>query len=177
MLGHIPLAQPHAGASAPPCKGKRRKTDPGITELAALTLEALPNENVGELAATLHDAALPHADLIGADKRFFCAVVDDGIVGYVGLEIYGAEALLRSAVIFRAARGKGYGRMMIEALLDIAFEVGIQRVWLLTETATAFFEKLGFQTVDREKAPPAIAATDEFAALCPDTASLMVRAL
>lgn len=151
--------------------------DDGMTELAALTLEALPSENVGELASTLHEARLPHADLAGSDKRFFCATVDGTAVGYVGLEIYGQEALLRSAVVFKTARGRGYGRQMIAALLEIAFEVGIKRVWLLTETATGFFEKQGFVCVERSLAPPAIAATEEFSAACPASAMFMLRTL
>lgn len=148
-----------------------------MTELATLTLEALPSENVGELASTLHEARLPHVDLAGADKRFFCATVGGTVVGYVGLEIYGREALLRSAVVFKSARGRGFGRQMIDALLEIAFEVGIKRVWLLTETATGFFEKLGFVSADRSLAPPAIATTEEFVAVCPASAIFMVRTL
>jgi amino-acid N-acetyltransferase len=148
-----------------------------MTPPAVLTLDALPGENVGDLAATLHEARLPHADLAGADKRFFCASVDGAIVGYVGLEIYGTDALLRSAVVFRAARGNGYGRQMVDALLEIAFEVGVQRVWLLTETATGFFEKAGFVRAPRSLAPPAIAATEEFAAICPGSAAFMLRTL
>lgn len=148
-----------------------------MTEQPILTLEALPKENVGDMTATLHEARLPHADLAGADKRFFCASIDGTVVGYVGLEIYGAEALLRSAVVFMAARGKGFGRQMVDALLEIAFEVGVQRVWLLTQTARGFFEKLGFVSVDRSQAPPAIVASEEFASACPPSATFMLRRL
>jgi N-acetylglutamate synthase-like GNAT family acetyltransferase len=148
-----------------------------MMQTADLILDALPNENIGELTATLHEAQLPHNDLAGTDKRFFCASVDGTIVGYVGLEIYRKDALLRSAVIFKPARSKGYGRQMVEALLDIAFQVGVERVWLLTETAPEFFEKLGFSRVDRALAPSSIVASEEFASMCPTSAVFMLRAL
>lgn len=142
-----------------------------------LTLDALPGEDVGELAATLSEARLPHADLAGPDKRFFCASVEDTIVGYVGLEIYGIDALLRSAVVFIPARHKGYGRLMVQRLLDIADQLGVKRVWLLTETAAGFFAKEGFVVVDRALAPASIAASEEFATVCPASATLMLREL
>ncbi len=142
-------------------------------DTAVLILEALPGEDLGEVATALREVRLPHGDLLGPDKRFFCASVEGTVVGYVGLEIYGDDALLRSAVIFRAARGQGYGRQMIEALLDVAVEVGVSRVWLLTETAARFFEKLGFAHAERSEAPPAIAASDEFANTCPTSAAFM----
>jgi amino-acid N-acetyltransferase len=142
---------------------------------AALTLEALPGERVDELAATLHDARLPSSDLAGSDKRFFCAHVGSTAVGYVGLEIHGEDALLRSAVIFKHARGQGWGRQMVEGLMEIAFDVGVERVWLLTETAAGFFAKVGFHPVDRLVAPPEIATSEEFTRLCPSRATLMLR--
>lgn len=142
-----------------------------------LTLEPLPGENIGELATTLHEARLPHGDLFGADKRFFCATVEGIVVGYVGLEIYGKDALLRSAVIFMPSRGKGFGRQMVAALLEIALHLGVERVWLITQTAAGFFEKLGFVRVDRALAPPAIAATEEFRTICPAEATFMMRTL
>ncbi len=142
-----------------------------------LTLDALPGEDVGDLAATLSEARLPYADLAGADKRFFCASVEDTIVGYVGLEIYGIDALLRSAVVFIHARHKGYGRLMVQQLLDIADQLGVKRVWLLTEVAAGFFAKEGFVVVDRGLAPASIAASEEFATICPASATFMLREL
>lgn len=144
---------------------------------AQLTLDALPGEDVGEMAATLRDAQLPHADLAGADKRFFCASVEGTIVGYVGLEIYGIDALLRSAVVFIPARHKGYGRLMVRQLLEIANQLGVKRVWLLTEVAAGFFAKEGFVAVERALAPTSIAASEEFATICPASATFMVREL
>jgi N-acetylglutamate synthase-like GNAT family acetyltransferase len=50
-------------------------------------------------------------------------------------------------------------------------------VWLLTTTARAFFDKLGYAAVDRAGVPGAIRATAQFSALCPDSATVMVKRL
>lgn len=148
-----------------------------MSEREQLVLEPLPGDGMDDLAATLREAELPHQDLGGKSKRFFCASVAGEIVGYVGLEISGPEALLRSAVIFIRARRQGLGRAMIERLLALAGEYGIERVWLLTTSAPGFFAKLGFDDVERATVPPAIAASEEFTDLCPATAVCMVRVL
>ena len=150
---------------------------PPTTEREELVLEPLPGDGMDDLAATLREAELPHQDLAGKSKRFFCASVSGEIVGYVGLEITGADALLRSAVIFIRARRRGLGRAMIERLLALAAEYGIERVWLLTTSAPGFFARLGFADVERTMVPLAIAASEEFGDLCPATAVCMLRAL
>jgi N-acetylglutamate synthase-like GNAT family acetyltransferase len=142
-----------------------------------LQLEPLPGEGLGGLSSALRGEQLPHADLLGAEKRFFCASVQGAIVGYVGLERHGQDAILRSAVIFPHARRGGYGRAMVERLLRIAAEDAIERVWLLTTSAPRFFASVGFADVDRAAVPSAIAASAEFASLCPDTAVCMVYRL
>lgn len=142
-----------------------------------LDLEPLPGDDIDELAAILREAELPHQDLGGLAKRFFCASVRGEIVGYVGLEISGTDALLRSAVIFIQARHRGYGRSMVERLLSLAIEYRIERVWLLTASAPAFFAKLGFIDVNRAAVPAALAASEEFRLHAPATAACMVREL
>lgn len=142
-----------------------------------LELEPLPGEGLAELSFALRHERLPDADLLGTEKRFFCASVQGAIVGYVGLERHGREAILRSAVIFPHARRHGYGRAMVEQLLRVAANDKVERVWLLTTSAPRFFARVGFASVDRAAVPPAIAASAEFAGLCPETAACMVRGL
>jgi amino-acid N-acetyltransferase len=148
-----------------------------MIEREELVLEPLPGDGMDDLAATLREAELPHQDLAGKSKRFFCASAGGRIVGYVGLEVSGPDALLRSAVIFIHARRQGLGRAMIERLLALASDYGIERVWLLTTSAPGFFARLGFGDVERAGVPAAIAASEEFTHLCPATAVCMVREL
>lgn len=149
-----------------------------MIEAESLILEPLPGDDIDELAATLRDAELPHHDLGGGlTKRFFCASVGGEIVGYVGLEIAGNDALLRSAVIFSRARHRGHGRVMVDQLLRLASDYGIERVWLLTTTATGFFAKLGFADVNRATVPAALAASEEFSLYACADAACMVREL
>jgi amino-acid N-acetyltransferase len=145
-----------------------------MIDTADFVLEPLPSEGFDTLASTLRDARLRHDDLIDFTKRFFCASSNGVTIGYVGLETSGADALLRSAVVFSRSRGRGYGRSMVERLLDVAREQGIERVWLLTTSAPGFFAKLNFKRTPRSTAPPAIAQSDEFRSTCPETAVCMV---
>jgi N-acetylglutamate synthase-like GNAT family acetyltransferase len=140
-----------------------------------LILEALPSDRMDSLVTALREASLPHLDISFGEKRFFCASIESQTVGYVGLEISGSEALLRSAVVFLSARGRGYGREMVRQLIEVSGSLGVQRLWLLTVEASGFFAKQGFRVVDRLTVPQAIAEFKEFRELC--SAVCMMREL
>jgi amino-acid N-acetyltransferase len=50
-------------------------------------------------------------------------------------------------------------------------------VYLLTETAGAFFPKLGFRPIARADVAPAVLRSAEFTTACPRSALVMVRSL
>lgn len=72
------------------------------------------------------------------------------IVGNATLEVYGPYALLRSVAVDTSLRGQGLGRRLTQAALDLALQLGIQAVYLLTETAADFYPKFGFVHVSRQ---------------------------
>ena len=52
-----------------------------------------------------------------------------------------------------------------------------RNLWLITNTAAEFYERLGYARCDRAVVPPAIAATGEFAELCPAGADVLMKKL
>ncbi len=128
------------------------------------------------IAALLRDAGLPHLDFAPHLAHFLVARGADGaVVGAIGAEVYGREALLRSLVVVAEWRGHGLGRQLLAALEQTAATWGVERWWLLTTTADSFFAVQGFHATPRAEAPPAIAATGEFSGLCPSIASCWSR--
>ena len=128
------------------------------------------------MRGALRSAGLPADDLNDAVLAFR---LDDavGVVGWAALEICDHEALLRSVVVVPERRGTGGGSDLVRQVIAAASETGVQRLWLLTETAAPFFERLGFQTVDRAAAPKPIHSTSEFRECCPRSAACMTLAL
>jgi amino-acid N-acetyltransferase len=128
------------------------------------------------IAALLREAGLPHADFRAHLARFLVACDRRGtLVGAIGAEVYGREALLRSLVVAPARRGRGLGGRLVDALERAAVAWGVRRWWLLTTTAEGFFAARGFRREERSAAPAAIAATREFRELCPSAAACLVR--
>jgi N-acetylglutamate synthase-like GNAT family acetyltransferase len=128
-----------------------------------------------ELALALSDALLPADDLTEADRVFYRFSTDQGTVGYGGLERCGNVALLRSVVVLTEYRGMGFGTDVVEWLLGEAGRLGMLSVYLLTERAAPFFERLGFVVTDRADAPPEILRTRQATVLCPASATLLSR--
>lgn len=134
----------------------------------------------GDLAAVealLRDAGLP---LVGVPAAFDTGVVarDGGtLIGAAALEPYGAAALLRSVVVRPFSRGTGVGWAMVSSIERLARDLGIDELFLLTETAEDWFAGLGYVPVDRSALPPDILASDEVSVVCADTAVAMRRAL
>ncbi|MGE0483712.1 MAG: arsenic resistance N-acetyltransferase ArsN2 [Gammaproteobacteria bacterium] len=136
-----------------------------------------PLGNPALARALLMAANLPADDLEASAVQLIGAWLGDELVGVVGLERHGRDGLLRSLVVRPDSRGEGLGGSLLDALEAQAAAAGIERLWLLTETAEVFFAARGYAVVARTAAPTAIAASREFAGLCPASATCMTLPL
>lgn len=108
------------------------------------------------------------------DNFFGCGAAE-APQGVVGVELHGADALLRSLAVAPAARGRGCGGALVKRAERHASEQGARRIYLLTTTAADFFAQLGYKRMDRDEAPESIRATSEFSTLCPVSSVLMLK--
>jgi amino-acid N-acetyltransferase len=130
------------------------------------------------VVAMLEGEGLPVSDLTDAHlEHFFFAGSDGSPTGLVGLEIHGADALLRSLVVDANARAKGMGSTLVRHAEEYASSRHISAIYLLTTTAESFFTRLGYRRIDRTEAPPSIRSVREFASLCPASAAFMFKQL
>jgi amino-acid N-acetyltransferase len=129
--------------------------------------------------AALHESqGLPNSDITDEHlEHFFFAGPAGSPAGLVGLELYGADALLRSLMVGESMRGKGLGSALVEHAEHYAATQGARSICLLATTAEAFFRRLGYARIDRFRAPLSIKATREFASLCPASSAFMMRSL
>jgi amino-acid N-acetyltransferase len=119
---------------------------------------------------------LPSTDITEETLAHFLVCRDPvGVVGIVGLEVFGEIALIRSLVVSEERQGRGLGKRLVSAAQEMAAELKVRDIYLLTTTAAEFFEYLGYRQIDRELAPVAISSTKEFSSLCPSTAVFMVK--
>jgi len=125
----------------------------------------------------LDENMLPSAD-IGEHLDDVLVAFDDGaVIGVVGGEYSGHDALLRSLAVQTASRGRGLGIALTRAMLSVMKERGVRRVALLTTTAEGFFARQGFRTVPKGRIPDFVKASKEFRLYCPSTAVCMVKEL
>lgn len=135
-------------------------------------------EDLGPIRALLADANLCHNDLTPEHMAHFLSIRDgEELIGAVGLEVFGSDALLRSLVVAPGHRGKGLGIQLLEGIKTHAHECGVTSLYLLTTTADRFFDRHGYARIERASVPEAIGATTEFVSFCPDTAVCMRKRL
>ena len=129
--------------------------------------------DLAQLENLLLDNSLPAEDCADQAQNFYGIYDDNDLIAAGGLEPATNVALLRSVVVHRKYRGLGLGKSIVEYLIGLADSEGRDSIYLLTETAGAYFENLGFKRIDRSEVPPAISSTRQFTSLCPDTASCL----
>jgi amino-acid N-acetyltransferase len=141
-----------------------------------LTAHPLKTFERGALSTALARANLPTDDIETPGHLFWRFETADGVpVGFGGLEIHDADALMRSIVILPPLRGRGIGAAIVSLLESEAARHGCRAIWLLTTTASAFFTQLGYARCDRAVVPEKIRTTREFAALCPQSAEVLLK--
>lgn len=73
-------------------------------------------------------------------------------IGASGLVHYKGLFIVRCVAVEERYRGNGYGRQLVEAVLDEAKSMNAEEAWL-TGKIPRFYEKFGFEVVDRSIAP------------------------
>ena len=140
---------------------------------APVEISQLDPGDLPRLESLLQSQGLP-ADDCHQQLEHFVAVYDgDRLVAAGGLEPAGNYGLLRSLVVEPDWREHGLGRRLTQYLLERARARGLEAVYLLTETADGYFPRHGFEPVERGLVPAEVAATRQFASLCPDSASCL----
>ena len=142
-----------------------------------LDMRPIPGSDLG-LRAALAEAKLPIDDLEeeGLEeegRQFFAFSLDGEVVGYGGMERCGQHGLLRSVVVLPGYRGRGIGSRLPPLMFGHDYRFAMRSVFLFTETAVPFFERLGFKRIDRAQAPAEILKTRQASSLCPSSATLM----
>jgi amino-acid N-acetyltransferase len=86
-------------------------------------------------------------------RDFFVVEVDGRVAGCGALEIF-TESLgeVRSLVVDDAWKGRGFGHLLVQRIIEEARVIGLKRLMALTYVAP-FFHKLGFQTVPMDTLP------------------------
>ena len=70
-------------------------------------------------------------------------------------------------------RSQGHGRILVGLAVTSAKSKGIKTLYLLTDNAAKYFERLGFQVVDRKDIDDAVKVSLEFTEACCESAVAM----
>jgi amino-acid N-acetyltransferase len=123
-------------------------------------------------------SGLPTEDITAAAHPEFLIMRSNGhLGGVIGLERFGPTGLLRSLAVRPEHRRAGFGIALTRALEEHAARSGVLTLYLLTQTAQAFFSHRGYRAIERDQAPDEIRSNPQFRSLCPASAVLMRRDL
>lgn len=124
--------------------------------------------------ALVHEAGLPLDGLGDVPTDLFGAHEDDELVGVAALEHHGPHGLLRSVAVAKNRRGEGFGTLLVDAVEAHARASHVDGIYLLTDTAAAFFAERGYEVIARDAGPAPVMASIEWAVACGETAVPMV---
>jgi amino-acid N-acetyltransferase len=138
-----------------------------------MKIRSVDERDLSAVEQLLSENQLPIDGVRENFSNFMVAEEGRRIVGAIGLESFGAVALLRSAAVSKDVRGAGIGRQLVERALETVRHQGIKEVFLLTTNAEKYFPKFGFAETTRDLVPLALKASAEFQGACPDSAVVM----
>ena len=134
-------------------------------------------KDLSAVRAILTSNGLPVEDVGEHIEHFTLAKDGPTLLGVAGVEPLGDDGLLRSVCVSSDHRNRGIAGELCRRVESHSRDVGLKRLFLLTETANEYFERRGYTVCPRESVPPAVRDTAEFHSLCPSTAVCLTRSL
>jgi amino-acid N-acetyltransferase len=129
-----------------------------------ITITDAAAKDLSEILDLLSQVDLPHEGVAENIEHFFVARdATSRLVATIGLERHGKTALLRSAAVSPQYQGCGIGSRLTSHLLERAATDGVERVVLLTSTASDFFaRRFGFCETSRVAFDEELRASSEW---------------
>jgi len=140
-------------------------------------MQILSEEHKAAITQLINDSNLISSDLDLNTQHFFGLFTAHHLSAIAGLEIYGNNAVLRSVCVDAGFKSKGLGKQIVKEAEAWACKHSISTIYLLTETAEHFFNKLGYKSINRTEAPESVQQSMQFAQLCPSSAVCMIKQL
>ena len=134
-------------------------------------------KDLDAVLSLLAESGLPQDDLADHLETTLVATDNSQIVGSAALELYPDGALLRSVAVAPRLRGSGLGHRLTDAATELARQLRVPALFLLTTTAEDFFRRVGFARIGRGGVPHTLQQSVEFKAACPSTATVMMKIL
>ena len=129
-----------------------------------ITITNAARDDLPAILDLLSRVQLPH-DGVAENISAFLVARDESsrLVATIGVERHGNTALLRSAAVSPEYQGCGIGSRLTERLLEQATNNGVERVVLLTTTASEFFaRRFGFCETSRAAFDRELTASSEW---------------
>ncbi|MCC8408508.1 arsenic resistance N-acetyltransferase ArsN2 [Mucilaginibacter sp. UR6-1] len=120
---------------------------------------------------------LPYADLPQDLNNFFVVTGAEQLIGVAGFEVYEGYALLRSVAVLPEYRGKGIAATLLSIINTRAVSIGVKELWLFTESAAGYFERLGFTQTSRGQVPAPLRLSTQYSSVCPQSAAVMFKSI
>jgi C_GCAxxG_C_C family probable redox protein len=135
-------------------------------------------EDVRAVRALLSICQLPSTHLSQGQAIIFVAETERGIIGAGALEPAGDGcAILGSLAVMPGYRKQQIGRRLVQRMFAYADERGLEKLFLLTQTACDYFLHIGFEPIDHRLVPCCLSQSALFRELSPIDGRLMVHQL
>ena len=119
---------------------------------------------------------LPTPNLHSNDTALFVAKTESHIIGVSGLDVCGQnKGQIRVLAVMPGYRKQNVGRQLVQRVLAEAEHHEIRKLFLLTKTATDYFQSIGFISEDSERPPAGLCQSTTLHDECPLDAQLMSR--
>ncbi|MCV9385866.1 arsenic resistance N-acetyltransferase ArsN2 [Reichenbachiella ulvae] len=142
-----------------------------------ISIQRLDEQDLPEVVSLLTSNKLTSDDLNKGKINFFGIKKESKLIACIGLESCQGVGLLRSLVVDDDFRAQGLARALVDCLETEAKMQGFRSLYLLTTSAGAYFLRLGYSQMDREEVPEGVRASEQFSALCPDSAEVLFKAI
>ena len=134
------------------------------------------SDDLPAIKKLLEDSGLTAHGIEGKLDSFFIAE-KDVIIGVVGMEISNHKGLLRSFAVAHSYRKLGIAKKLLTQSLYLANERGLATIYLLTDTAEAYFARHGFTKIERTEIPGALLTNSGLGCVCPCCSAAMKLAI
>lgn len=103
----------------------------------------------------------------------FLVAEGEEVIGVIGIEFAGYNAMLRSMAVSQAVRKRGLATALVNRSLKIARAAGVKKIYILTNTAEKFLLRWGFYKIQRSEISAELMESSALNSFCPSSSICM----